>query len=164
MDGHPSRPYAPSRVSRGTALSWTQGLVPAGHLPCAHVSPPPWPRLHKPCPCTIPLGKTRGETHSVSPWDLKPPRLRGRTRVELFRDCCEQPLRCCACTNPRTALLIRDKSKNPAQAGSRRRGPVICYSHCRLPRCLCFATRGTAGLIFPRRLHREAGAFLENTF
>lgn len=60
MDGHPSCPYAPSCVSRGTAPSWTQGLVPAGHLPRAHISPPPWPRLHKPCPCNRPLGKEQG--------------------------------------------------------------------------------------------------------
>lgn len=114
-------------------------------------APSPWERAGwRPTACPRGISNTPG--------------LCGRSRVELFRDCCEQPLQCCARTNPRTALLIRDKSKNPAQAGSRRRGPVICYSPCRLPRCLCFATRGTVGLIFPCRLHREPGAFLENTF
>lgn len=161
MDGHPSCPYAPSCVSRGTAPSWTQGLVPAGHLPRAHISPPPWPRLHKPCPCNRPLGKEQGgDPQRVPVGSQTPPAFVAEPELTAV----SKPLQCRASTNPGTALLIRDKSKNPAQAGSRRRGPVICYSHCRLPRCLCFATRGTVGLNFPCRLHREPGAFLENTF
>lgn len=49
------------------------GLVPVGHLPCAHTSPSHWPQCHKSCPCTVPWEKHRLETPRVPAWELQYP-------------------------------------------------------------------------------------------